>query len=77
MIDDYEAWIFDGDGVLLDLNREKTEAFRVLGNDYGPRIGDVFVAYHVEHGGVSRFVKVNYLFRELLGPAPATSSSSA
>lgn len=61
------TWIFDCDGVLLDSNRVKTEAFRALGARYGSDVADALVAFHVENGGVSRFVKVKHLHEVLLG----------
>ena len=63
------TWIFDCDGVLLDSNRVKTEAFRALGARYGFDIGEALVRHHIENGGVSRFVKVKHLHEVLLGRA--------
>jgi phosphoglycolate phosphatase-like HAD superfamily hydrolase len=53
--------------VLLDSNRVKTDAFRALGARYGADVGEALVRFHIEHGGLSRFMKVRYLHAELLG----------
>jgi len=66
----YKSWIFDCDGVLLDSNRVKTEAFHSAVLDYGCEYADRLVAYHVEHGGISRFKKFEYFFDNILGKAP-------
>jgi phosphoglycolate phosphatase-like HAD superfamily hydrolase len=62
----YRTWLFDCDGVLLDSNRIKTEAFGELVMPFGADIASAFVAYHVANGGVSRMTKLRYLFEHLL-----------
>ena len=66
----YDTWLWDCDGVLLDSNRLKTEAFHDLARPYGADVADALVAYHRRHGGRSRFEKVRYLLGELLGLRP-------
>jgi len=63
----YGTWLFDCDGVLLDSNRIKTEAFRQLAAPFGETVADAFVQQHLAMGGVSRFVKIRYLHEQLLG----------
>ena len=63
----YQTWLFDCDGVLLDSNAVKTDAFYELARPYGADAADALVAHHRNTGGVSRFVKVRYLFETLLG----------
>ncbi len=65
----YETWLMDCDGVLLDSNRLKTDAFREVAMEFGEAAADQLVAYHVEHGGVSRHVKLRYLQEQILGQA--------
>lgn len=65
----YQAWLLDCDGVILDSNAIKTEAFYELARPYGEDVAQAFVDHHRRHGGVSRFVKVKYLHEELLGDA--------
>ena len=62
----YRCWVFDCDGVLLDSNRVKTEAFHAAALPYGENVADQLVDFHVKNGGVSRFKKVDYLFEVLL-----------
>ena len=61
----YKAIIFDFDGVILESMNIKTEAFRVLFQDYPDHV-DAIVDYHIENGGISRFVKFEYIYREML-----------
>jgi phosphoglycolate phosphatase-like HAD superfamily hydrolase len=65
----YRTWLLDCDGVLLDSNRLKTDAFRAVALEFGEAAADQLVAYHVEHGGVSRHVKFRYLQERILGRA--------
>lgn len=63
---DYRSWVFDCDGVLLDSNGVKTDAFRIAAAPYGDRATRALVAYHRSHGGVSRFAKADHLFEGIL-----------
>ncbi|MEZ5465554.1 MAG: HAD hydrolase-like protein [Lysobacteraceae bacterium] len=64
------CFIFDCDGVILDSNSIKTEAFREVAAPYGKEISDAFVDYHRRNGGESRYVKIDYLREGLLGLTP-------
>lgn len=46
--------VFDCDGVVLNSNRIKTEAFRVVAAPYGDAAAGALVQYHLAHGGISR-----------------------
>ncbi len=61
-----ECIVFDCDGVLLDSVPTKTRAFARLAEPYGEEARDRFVLYHRLHGGVSRFPKFAWFFREVL-----------
>jgi phosphoglycolate phosphatase-like HAD superfamily hydrolase len=63
----YHSLVFDCDGVLLDSNRIKTEAFRNVANQFGNKASELLVDFHVKNGGISRYYKFEYLFVEILG----------
>lgn len=58
--------VFDCDGVILDSVPVKTRAFARLVEPYGPEARDKFIEYHSSHGGVSRYLKFAWFFREFL-----------
>ena len=58
---------FDCDGVLLDSVPVKTRAFARIAEPYGAEARDRFVMYHTVHGGVSRYKKFEWFYREVLG----------
>lgn len=67
----YRTVIFDCDGVLLNSNKIKTDAFREVAKQYGHDIAEAFVAHHNQNGGVSRFKKFKYLLSNLVGEDPS------
>lgn len=66
----YATLVFDCDGVILDSNQIKTEAFRGIASRYGEAAASELVAYHQKHGGISRYRKFEHLFHGILGRAP-------
>jgi HAD superfamily hydrolase (TIGR01549 family) len=70
---DWRAVFFDFDGVLADSVPVKTEAFVALYEEHGPEIMDKVRAYHLRHGGKSRFEKIRHYEAEFLG-APASEA---
>ena len=62
-----QAIVFDCDGVILDSVPVKTRAFARLAEPFGEEARDRFVMYHTVHGGVSRYRKFEWFFREVLG----------
>jgi HAD superfamily hydrolase (TIGR01549 family) len=61
-----QAVFFDFDGVIVDSNRIKTEAFRTLFKDYDQATVAKVVAYHQRHGGISRVEKIRYVHEHFL-----------
>lgn len=59
----YRAIVFDCDGVILDSNRLKTEAFRTVAEPIDPSLAEELVRYHVENGGISRYRKFDFFIR--------------
>jgi phosphoglycolate phosphatase-like HAD superfamily hydrolase len=64
----YSTLIFDCDGVLLNSNFKKSEAYRKAALDFGasPNQADQLVQYHIENTGISRYVKFEYFIKEIL-----------
>lgn len=62
----YKTIVFDCDGVVLDSNRIKTEAFRVAALPWGEGAAEALVTHHVANGGVSRYAKFQYFLKELV-----------
>lgn len=63
----FYAIIFDFDGVIVESVDVKTQAFAALYESYGSDVVRDVVAYHLKHGGMSRYDKFRYYHRELLG----------
>lgn len=59
--------VFDCDGVILESVNVKTDAFARVAEPFGPEVKKALVDYHVENGGVSRYKKFEWMFREVLG----------
>ncbi len=68
-MNDYRTWVFDCDGVILNSNRVKTEAFYGAAEPYGDNAASALVSYHVQHGGVSRYAKFEHFLRHIVGRA--------
>ena len=65
------AVVFDCDGVLIESNAAKTKAFGRTVAGFGQKAMDRLMAYHREHGGVSRFKKFEWFYREVVkAPLP-------
>lgn len=69
----YATVVFDCDGVVLDSNRIKTEAFRTAALPWGETAAEALVAHHLSNGGVSRYEKLASFFEHILPEhAPGT-----
>lgn len=66
MAEPYRTFVFDCDGVVLDSNRLKTEAFRLAGLPYGETAAAALVEHHVANGGISRFAKFRHFLDTLV-----------
>jgi phosphoglycolate phosphatase-like HAD superfamily hydrolase len=62
----YKTLVFDCDGVILDSNRIKTEAFSHVALQFGLDAAEQLVHFHVQNGGVSRYRKFEYLLVNIL-----------
>jgi phosphoglycolate phosphatase-like HAD superfamily hydrolase len=64
----YKTIVFDCDGVVLDSNVVKTEAYFRTAKNLGAtdKEAQELVDYHVRLGGISRYHKFDYYLREIL-----------
>lgn len=69
-ITEYSIIAFDCDGVILNSNKIKTEAFYKLALDYGEDEARMLLAFHIKNGGISRYKKIDYFFSEILMRQP-------
>ncbi len=60
-----QAAFLDFDGVILESIEVKAWAFKKLFEEY-PQQVDKIVSYHMENGGISRFVKIKYIYEKIL-----------
>lgn len=65
-LSDYATVIFDCDGVILDSNKVKTDAFSKVAKPFGAEATEALVNYHLANGGVSRYKKFSYFIEEIL-----------
>lgn len=66
-INDYKTLVFDCDGVVLNSNKVKTDAFYKAALPYGKDAAEALVHYHVSNGGVSRYKKFAYFLENVVG----------
>lgn len=64
-IEKYKAIVFDCDGVVLNSNKVKTQAFYNTALAFGQSAAERLVKYHVERGGVSRYKKFQWFIDSL------------
>ena len=62
----YKTLVFDCDGVILNSNKVKTEAFYQSALPYGEAAAQALVDYHVSHGGISRYKKFAFFLEEVV-----------
>lgn len=65
-ISDFRSIFFDCDGVILDSNNIKTEAFKYVSRRFGLKASSSLVKYHLQNGGVSRYEKFNFFIEKIL-----------
>ena len=62
----YNSLIFDCDGVILNSNKIKTNAFRKVLKQYNQKAVNEFIKYHLSNGGVSRYAKFEFFINNIL-----------
>ena len=61
-----QAIAFDFDGVLAESVEVKTRAYASLFNEEKEEVVSRMVAYHMKHGGISRYEKIKVFYRDIL-----------
>ena len=61
----YRTFVFDCDGVILNSNKTKSDAFRAVISSRWPEHTEAFLAHHRLHGGISRHEKFNYFLSQI------------
>ncbi len=62
----YKTLVFDCDGVVLNSNKVKTQAFYDATLSFGHEAAQTLVDYHVQNGGISRYLKFEYFITDIL-----------
>jgi phosphoglycolate phosphatase-like HAD superfamily hydrolase len=62
----YNTYIFDCDGVILDSNNVKGEIFYEIASLYSADLAEEFLDFHEKNGGLNREHKFNYFFKSIL-----------
>lgn len=64
----YKTLVFDCDGVLLDSNQLKTQAYYNTAITHGSSSAQAqaLVDHHVQYGGISRYPKYEFFLREIM-----------
>lgn len=65
----HQTHIFDCDGVLLQTNANKTQAFYHAALPYGERAAHLMVEFHKRAGSLTREERWHHFFREIVGLA--------
>lgn len=65
-ISSYQTLVFDCDGVVLNSNKIKTQAFYEATKHYGHEPAQALVEFHVKNGGISRYAKFEFFLTEIL-----------
>lgn len=64
-ISDYDFFVFDCDGVILDSNIVKTNAFRLALSDEPKNDVDKLIEFHLSNGGITRQKKFEHYFYQI------------
>ena len=70
---DWQAIIFDFDGVVAESGKIKTQAFAALYESYGNDIVAAVVQHHNQNGGMSRYRKFHYYQQHFLDKPTLTA----
>lgn len=71
---DWQAIIFDFDGVVVESGKIKTQAFAELYRPYGEEIVAQVVQFHTQNGGMSRYRKFRHFQEHFINKPPLTEA---
>ena len=66
ILDNYKTIIFDCDGVVLNSNPIKTNAFLKLSKPFGENSARNLIDFHQNNGGISRYKKFDYFVNNII-----------
>ena len=58
--------LWDFDGVILDSMKVRNWGFREIFKDFDNKFVQKLIEYHIENGGLSRYVKIRYFYEKIL-----------
>ena len=58
---------WDLDGTLIDSNHVRTDGFKFIFKSFPENKVSRLIEYHKENGGLSRYHKINYFFKNIIG----------
>ncbi|SFX08853.1 HAD family hydrolase [Marinospirillum alkaliphilum] len=64
-LSEYKTLVFDCDGVVLNSNKVKTQAFYNSTLPFGKSAAKAMVDYHIKNGGISRYSKFDYFLKSI------------
>ena len=62
----YSHLFFDCDGVILNSNKVKTNAFYKIAIKYGKESAEKLVNHHINNGGISRYKKIKFFQNNII-----------
>ena len=67
-LNSYRTLVFDCDGVVLNSNFAKIDAYREIALQFGANAAqaEALVQHHIQLGGISRYPKFEYFLREIM-----------
>ena len=76
---EYKTLVFDCDGVVLNSNQLKIQAYSDVAIKFGANKtqAQALVKYHVKLGGISRYPKFEYFLREIMQQAVTEQAMQA
>ncbi len=66
MLNEYDFFVFDCDGVILCSNQMKSDAFALALDGEKDEDISAFIHYHRVNGGISRYQKFSYYFEKMV-----------